>query len=92
MKLLSYIMSILYQNIKAIENDQDELNRKKILVFILEDLIPLGKAFIISKQDNWQAVNKKLELSLHLKERNLERISIEYWKEVRDRFLRLAKG
>ncbi len=85
-------MSILYQNIKAIENDQDELNRKKILVFILEDLIPLGKAFIISKQDNWQAVNKKLELSLHLKERNLERISIEYWKGVRDRFLRLTKG
>jgi hypothetical protein len=84
-------MNILYQNIKAIENDQEELNRKKILIFILEDLIPLGKAFIISKQDNWQTINKKLDISLHLEEKRPERISIEYWKEVKDRFFMLTK-
>lgn len=85
-------MNILYQNIKAIENDQEELNRKKILIFIIEDLIPLGKAFIISKQENWQTINKKLDISFHLEEKNPERISIKYWKEVKDRFFMLTKG
>jgi len=35
MKLLTHVLEILYQNVLLIENNQNELNRKKGLVFLI---------------------------------------------------------
>jgi hypothetical protein len=43
-------MKVLYQNILSFEKNLEMLNRKKMLVFILEDLMVLVKGFMMSKK------------------------------------------
>jgi hypothetical protein len=47
-------MKVLYQNILSFEKNLEMLNRKKMLVFILEDLMVLVKGFMMSKRYNWR--------------------------------------
>jgi hypothetical protein len=47
-------MKVLYQNILSFEKNLEMLNRKKMLVFILEDLMVLVKGFMMSKKYNWR--------------------------------------
>ena len=41
--LLAYSIKVLYQNLLKIEEQSDEMSRKKGLIFILEDLVHLSK-------------------------------------------------
>lgn len=41
--LLAYSIKVLYQNLLKIEEQPEEMSRKKGLIFILEDLIHLSK-------------------------------------------------
>lgn len=50
-------MKVLYQNILSFEKNLEMLNRKKMLVFILEDLMVLVKGFMMSKRYNWRYIN-----------------------------------
>ena len=66
MALLDYVMKVLYHNIVSFENSPQELNRKKILVFLLEDLMVLVQAVLLSKKYNWRQVNRRAGLSEQL--------------------------
>lgn len=41
-----YVLKILAQNVVLIESNEEEMNRKKDLIFIIEDIIILNKLWL----------------------------------------------
>jgi hypothetical protein len=83
-------MKILFQNIVKIELVEEELNRKKALVFILEDLIALSELYLLDKEDNWGTFLAKSGVSKLVESSAVGSIDRTYWKTVKAKFVGLG--
>lgn len=91
MNSLTYALKLLYQNVAKIELNHEELNRKKALVFIVEDLIDLSRLYLLEREENWEKFHLKANIAVVLETSRPPTIDHAYWQAVKGRFDELSK-
>lgn len=81
--LLAYSIKVLYQNLLKVEEQPEELSRKKGLIFILEDLIHLSKLHKLEQQHDWKLFHETSHISLVLEKSPNDQDFCELWKEIK---------
>ena len=75
-----YVLKVLVQNVVLLESNDDELNRKKDLIFIIEDLMLLNKLWLDNSTGSCQKTTERYKISEYLERSTPERVSQVYWK------------
>ena len=84
-----YVLKVLVQNVVLLESKDEELNRKKDLVFIIEDLALLNKLWLEKNTQECRKTTQQYKLSKYLERNTPERIDTVYWKQIKEQLIEL---
>ena len=79
-----YIMKILVKNVIRIEEDEEQLSKKKELVFILEEIVLFKELWFSKSGENWHRLNQRYNLTNHLDKTYPAKIDNQYWKTIKE--------
>jgi len=86
-----YVLKVLVQNVVSLESNDEELNRKKDLIFIIEDLALLNKLWMDKNTGDCQKTADQYNLSQYLERITPERVNSEYWMDVKSQLIEYIK-
>lgn len=88
--MLGAAMGYLYSHVAAVKDNLAELERRRAVVSILEDLVALSELFLLEREEDWVKFSHTSGVAALLAKTLPETISLGYFQTVEAGFFELA--
>lgn len=82
LSMLGAAMGYLYSHVAAVKDNLVELERRRAVVSILEDLVALSELFLLEREEDWVKFDHTSGVATLLAKTLPEAISLGYFQEV----------